>query len=461
MSYVSNRKLTNVIGRLDYISNEERQENIVEFYNSQDLDFWKKLAKENREQFKITSHAKRNRKPVEAREFIGALPQSIKTDGLAKKLCDYFYQKYGVYCACSIHKKALRDENGNIIKDENGKTIYNLHFHLIYAERELLPQPLIVEERIAPRTYYYDAQGKKCKKAEAVKTVPKGTVLQKGYTRYFDNKKDFYSMPFVKEYKEDLENLLNLSKFDPSRHFPTKHIGKNNPKSELFSEYNELISELNYYFDQVEGEYNLGGMTPKQKFCEMIGENKLYIPQIDDIKEFMEKFKKEYPLFEKTAQNANKDLSEATPEKLIADYREINSDISTYFDSFECAAHQLETYAVWEENGRKDWVYKKDPIFETYGFEKPRQDINALIEKYSQKAKSYPNYNANRYKKIQPQSTMKVAFEIAKELLKNLIDLLETISQKFLDLTGQKIEPVVKSLEQEEKSRDEEEYEYW
>ena len=197
MSYVSNRKLTNVIGRLDYISNEERQENIVEFYNSQDLDFWKKLAKENREQFKITSHAKRNRKPVEAREFIIALPQNIDTRNLAKELCDDFYQKYGVYCACAIHYKSKNN---------------NLHAHLIFSERETLSEPKIVEKRVAPRTYYYNAQGKKCKKTDAVKVVPKGTVLQKGCTRYFDNKKDFYSMPFVKEYKNHIENELNLPK---------------------------------------------------------------------------------------------------------------------------------------------------------------------------------------------------------------------------------------------------------
>lgn len=54
MSYVSNRHLTNVKGRIDYISNPKRQENIVDFYNSKDMNFWNQLAKENQEQFKIT-----------------------------------------------------------------------------------------------------------------------------------------------------------------------------------------------------------------------------------------------------------------------------------------------------------------------------------------------------------------------------------------------------------------------
>lgn len=399
MSYVSNRNLTNVIGRLDYISNEERQENIVEFYNSQDLDFWKNLAKENREQFKITSHAKRNRKPVEAREFIVALPQNIDTNGLAKFICDDFYKKYGVYCACSIHKKALRDENGNIIKDENGKTIYNLHFHLIYAERELLPEPKIVETRVTPRTYYYDAQGKKCKKADAVKIVPKGTVLQKGYTRYFDNKKDFFSMPFVKEYKNHIENELNLPKFDIERHFPTRHIGKNNPKSELFSEYNELISELNDYFDLVEGEYNLGGMTPKQKFCELIGSSKLYMPQIDEIKGFMDEFMKLYPLTEKVSQNLNMELSETTPpNNLIKKYEEVENS--------------------------------KDLLLE---YSNDSSIINTLIESYNMTRVNYiPKINTS-HNVTEKRNILQAVLDVLNQILHCLSNLFEGITEKDIE----------------------------
>lgn len=464
--YSSARKLTKVIGRIKYLTDKERQEEIVAKYNTTDMDFWKQLASENQKLFRYTNKTLtqkyyvknkdgvleeriRKIKCCEAREFIISLPKELYpyAGDIVRTISENFKAKYGVECFCAVHNK----KSGN------------LHIHLIFAERTKLKEPIVEGQKKAPRTYYYDADGKQCKKANAVKIVPKGTVTKEGITRYFSEKIDrFSTMEFALEVKEDiLNNMLGLAKFDSSRYFATKHIGKNNPKEKELKEFNELISELNYYFDQVEGEYNLDGMTPKQKFCELIGSNNLYVPQIDEIKDFMRKFEKLYPLNEKTAQNANKSLSEITPEKLIEDYREINSDISKYFDSFECAAHQLETYAVWEENGRKDWVYKKDPIFETYGFEKPRQDINALIEKYSQKAKYYPNYNANRYKKIQPQSTMKVAFDIAKELLKNLVDLLESISQKFLDLTGQRIKPTVKSLEQEEKSRDEEEYELW
>lgn len=426
MSYVSNRNLSNVVGRIDYISNPERQENIVDFYNSKDMSFWQQLAIENREQFKKTSHAKRGRKPVEAREFIIALPQDINTTDLAKELCDDFQKRYGVYCTCAIHYKSKEN---------------NLHAHLIFSERELLEKPVIEGQKVAPRTYYYDAKGNKCKKADAVKIVPKGTVIQKGCTRYFDNKKDFFSMSFVKDYKNHLENELNLPKFDVSRHFPTKHIGKNNPKSEYVSEYNKLIGELNKYFDLVEGEYNLEGRTPKQVFCEMLGSNRLYIPQIEQIKEFFVEFGKLYPLNEKTAQNRNTSLPDISKEELIENYKEIKSDISSYFKGYNCYFDELKRFAYWEQNGHSDYVYRKE--LGHYKFEFADMNMNRLIEKY----------NMTEYEGISPikeDNTRSEAYEIAKAILEALQGLLERIKEWFAELTGLEIEPIIEEQEREE-----------
>lgn len=71
--YSSARKLTNVVGRVDYISNPERQEKIMSFHNTTDNEFWYKLAQESQEQFKQSgTHGK----CCEAREFIIGLPQN-------------------------------------------------------------------------------------------------------------------------------------------------------------------------------------------------------------------------------------------------------------------------------------------------------------------------------------------------------------------------------------------------
>lgn len=419
MSYISNRNLTNVTGRIDYISNPKRQENIVDFYNLQNNDFWVQLAQENQEQFKASSNSKRaNRKAAEAREFIIALPQDIDTTNLAETLCLDFKNKYGVDCACAIHYKAKEN---------------NLHAHLIYSERERLSEPLIVEQKVAPRTYYYDAQGKKCKKADAVKIVPKGTITQKGCTRYFSNKIDFFNMNFVKDYKSHLENELDLPKFDNSKYFATKHIGKNNPKGEFISEYNELIGELNNYFDLVEQHYNFKQIekTPKEIFCELAGKNKFYVPEIADIKEFFAEFVKEYPLPQKMAENRFESLTE---QELIETCIDLKDDIKWDFKKYDCPYQHLERYAMWEQEGKTDWVYKKDFFTKEYEFVSDDKKINTLIEKYELPID-----------KINSSDTRSVAYEIATKVL----ELLEKIFDYLKELLGiENIEIIEQDLEE-------------
>ena len=50
--YLDSRKLTNVKGRIKYITNEDKQENIIDYSNTADNNFWKMLAKESQERHK-------------------------------------------------------------------------------------------------------------------------------------------------------------------------------------------------------------------------------------------------------------------------------------------------------------------------------------------------------------------------------------------------------------------------
>lgn len=297
--YSSARKLTNVVGRIDYISNPKRQENIIGFYNTTDNDFWHKLAKESQEQF---IRAKTKGKCCEAREFIIGLPQNC--DWTAEWIADWFKETFGMECACAIHYK----------KKEN-----NLHAHLIFSERELLKEPLITEQKTAVRTYYYDEKGKKCKKADAVKVVPKGTILQESTTRYFTDKNEYFkTLHFALKVKElFLNKNLELEKFDKTRMWATKHIGKNNPKGEFISEYNELIGELNNYYKSIEGKYDFGSRTPKEEFCRLYDikcKSTFSVFLTADIREKFANFKELYPINQKTAENGFESLTEPNTE---------------------------------------------------------------------------------------------------------------------------------------------------
>ena len=246
--YLDSRKLTNVKGRIKYITNKDKQENIVDYFNTAENDFWKMLAKENQQRHR---EVKAGGKCCEARELIIGIPQ--KATITAKQICDTFKNKYGVECSCAIHQN-------------NKEGIINKHCHLIFSERIKLDTPEKVEEKRAARTYYYDEKGKKCKKAEAVKTVKKGTILQKGSTRYFlDKNEHFKTQKFVYECKElFLKNLLqidwSLRAEKQNKELSEKHIGKNNPKAEYIKRNNKLKSMLknvcnasDFIFEQEKG----------------------------------------------------------------------------------------------------------------------------------------------------------------------------------------------------------------
>lgn len=234
--YLSSRKLGNVKGRIRYMTDEKKQENILDYYNTTDSKFWSMLAKESRERHKET---KAGGRCCEARELIIGIP--LNSNISAKDICDTFKSRYGVECTCAIHYNE---------KEKEKVIVKNKHCHLVFSERERLSIPKMIEEKRALRTYYYDSTGHKCKKLEAVKVVKKGTILQKSTTRYFSDKNEhFKSQKFVYECKDMI--LRELLKIDWSlraekqdKELSEKHIGKNNPKAEYIKQNNALKRRL-------------------------------------------------------------------------------------------------------------------------------------------------------------------------------------------------------------------------
>ena len=75
-SFIRQSKLSDVAGRIDYISNPKRQEYLYASYQTEGVtpEFWKNLARENQLDFKASGSAG---KCIEGREFIIALPESF------------------------------------------------------------------------------------------------------------------------------------------------------------------------------------------------------------------------------------------------------------------------------------------------------------------------------------------------------------------------------------------------
>ena len=102
-SFIQMSKLTNVKGRITYISSRAKQENLYAVYETTERQFWRELAKYNQEEFRKSGT---EGKCIEARELIIALPESfVEYDQyhLLKLFTEYFKKNYEVECVSALH----------------------------------------------------------------------------------------------------------------------------------------------------------------------------------------------------------------------------------------------------------------------------------------------------------------------------------------------------------------------
>lgn len=254
--FVQESKLSNLKGRIDYISNPKRQEHLYAVYDTADPLFWRELAKEN---MRIHKQSGTKGDCIEARELIIALPEplvELEPEKLLRGVVERFREKYGVDCIAALH---------------HNKTKTNYHIHLIFSERN---RKEVVNEKIATRNMFYDENGKHVRTKKEILdetgNIREGCyIIKKGeaYERDIFTAKDkqFKSRAFLKEAKVYMmdyintllpENYPKLTIFDDEEvYLPMLKIGKNNPKEAEIKEANELRKKWNQMADQalVEG----------------------------------------------------------------------------------------------------------------------------------------------------------------------------------------------------------------
>lgn len=250
-SFIQMSKLTNLKGRINYISSHARQENLYAVYETTDRKFWTELAKCNQEEFKKSGT---EGKCIEARELIIALPESFvdyEPDRLLKLFTEHFKQNYGVECIAALH---------------HNKRKTNYHIHLIFSERKLLDEPV---EKTATRNMFYDENGKHVRTKKEIldevgqlrcgcKIIPKGKVYERNVFTIKDSR--FKSDVFLDEVKRSYTDLINiyarndrekLKVFDKNGvYLPMKKVGKNNPKAEQIKADNQVRSMWNQTVDR-------------------------------------------------------------------------------------------------------------------------------------------------------------------------------------------------------------------
>ncbi len=233
-SFIRQSKLSDVIGRIDYISNPKRQEYLYDTYQTEGAtpEFWKNLARENQMDFKASGSVG---KCIEGREFIIALPENFvqyRTDDVVSLFTKIFHARYGVECSAALH---------------HNKTKTNYHIHLVFSERKILEQP---EVKIATRNMFYDEYGKHRRTKKEImdehgnirpgcSVIPKGEIYE---SHIFMKKEEWFKdKAFTREVKEMYTKLINnyvkeeaekLSVFQQGGvYLATRKIGRNNPKA--------------------------------------------------------------------------------------------------------------------------------------------------------------------------------------------------------------------------------------
>lgn len=264
-SFLQVVKLPNVRGRVRYISDPKRQENLYATFTNVEPKYWTYLSKENQEDFRKSGT---EGKCIEARELIIMLPPSLiqyDPDMLLKYFSAKFVEKYDVAVVSALH---------------HNKAKTNLHIHLIFSERQAFDVP---ERKIAARNLFYAENGKHVRTKKEIldergeirpgcRIVKKGEVYE---TNLFKPKnQEFKSKKFTEEMKYYYTDLINELVKDPaeklkvfdknSPYLPTRKIGKNNPKAEEIRIDNYLRQEWNHMVDRAVTE----GVT-EEELCQV------------------------------------------------------------------------------------------------------------------------------------------------------------------------------------------------
>lgn len=247
------QKITNGRGSIKYITKDSKGE-ILASYSTQSMQEWEILFDYNQQKFAEEKQkgnwtttqknkAGKDAQAIEAQMFVVALPnEKAKQDPeeLVKELADDWVSTHQTDCYVALHWN---------------KTHTNLHAHILAAERKKKESK---EVRRAKRNRYYNADGKECKKADAVRVVHKGDIISGQNELYESGKIDLKSKEALEHIKEHYAELLGTELFkDDGLHLAQTHLPRINERSseevleeyEKKREYNATVKAFNEIVD--------------------------------------------------------------------------------------------------------------------------------------------------------------------------------------------------------------------
>lgn len=267
--YARATALPNVVGRIDYISSPNRQENLLAVFDNAkklaDGQFWDRLGHEaqaayeqHNERFRMVKDKETGEmkkvplKCCQARETViqlsNELLMKMSPEKIAKVIAWEYKKKLGLDVVVAIHFNKAKN---------------NLHAHVIFPERQLLQTPDI---RIAERNLFFNEEGKRVYKKNEIldenrQLRPGCHIVKKGevyHEKHFSAANPKYqSKEWLRHAKTDvilpmlngkLRGDVEIGQYDPATgELPFQHVGnklKGEKKADVEA-YNDLVRIYN------------------------------------------------------------------------------------------------------------------------------------------------------------------------------------------------------------------------
>lgn len=248
-AFARQTKISNVVGRSNYISDPKRQENIVLHSNTNMQNPWQAYAdfEKQNQKSKVANN--------QAREIIIPLPHDLvnEEEKLKKVVDDYT-------------KKTLGNNRDFEYAVHWNKDKTNLHAHILFSERE---RSVERSPKAYKRDMWYDKDTNQMTKANAPNAelrYKKGEVQRDkdGTIKYdeepFSKKNSYFkTLEFNEEIKKKHEEVMNkhgyqFRMFDKEREIAQQHVGNKAPQGlkEKIQKHNQEIKQINQYMDAEE-----------------------------------------------------------------------------------------------------------------------------------------------------------------------------------------------------------------
>lgn len=223
-SFIRQNKLSDVAGRIDYISNPKRQEHLYATYQTDGVtpEFWKNLARENQLDFKVSGTTG---KCIEGREFIIALPESFveyKADDVVRLFTDSFHKRY--------EEAEIQADNAARQERNDMRKLMEKLQKQSQAMKSTQQEISSLKKQLSETTGFFKGKARKSlegrieqaeKQEKRIHTDMEQTVKQAGYPDVQSFAKTYQkSEKLVREYNEELRAWANQT--EPEKEKPSE-----------------------------------------------------------------------------------------------------------------------------------------------------------------------------------------------------------------------------------------------